>query len=215
MVFIDIKRRTIKLTNTLANLAQMARDRPILITKFQNSVKGQFPFVDLSPQTLSKNTLKKMIQKYSEQIVFQPLNEVEYWFTYKSGAFIEPGYPPLFYHRVKNKPIVPNISAVASIGEAIAGFLSQRLYMCRKIARPILEFPDIIMGKEDIIYLVEAKASVEKNFSVNYKDVFLRFISFVCLCGKIERRSVIGLLIKTNLLDENNYISYITEVVPP
>ncbi|MBD1999235.1 hypothetical protein H6G00_21905 [Leptolyngbya sp. FACHB-541] len=94
-----------------------------------------------------------MISKYSEQLVYRPLEEMQYWFAYSSGAFLEPGYPPLFYSRTEHKVITPNKSAVAGIGEGIAGFLAQRLYQCRKLARPNHDYPDIVMEGNGKTYL--------------------------------------------------------------
>lgn len=104
-----------------------------------------------------------MIEKYSEQLVYKPLEEVRYWFAYSSGAFITPGYPALFYSRTKDNKVSPNKSAVASIGEGVTGFLAQKLYKCRKLARPNHDFPDIVMEDNNYTktHLFESKATIE------------------------------------------------------
>lgn len=158
-----------------------------------------------------------MIKKYSEQLVFQPLKEIQYWFTYSSGTFLnDPGYPPLYYYTTSKKKVSPNKSAVCSIGEGIAGYLSQQLYKCRKLARPNHDFPDIVMTSHGKTYLVESKATLssDSGIMIEVRETLPRMASFVSSCVGLDRRPIIGLLIGTYIINETNYHCYITELIP-
>jgi hypothetical protein len=164
---------------------------------------------------IAEPTMKLMVTKYSEQLVFQPVNEIRHWFTYESGAYNEPGYPPLYYGREKNKPFSPNKSAVAAIGEAVAGFLSQRLYQCRKLSRPNHDYPDIVMEAARKTYLIESKATMASDRQVIRQvidDEVHRMARLVTSAFLLDRRPVIGLLFGTSLETETSYYVCITEL---
>jgi len=140
---------------------------------------------------------------------------MQYWFAYSSGAFLEPGYPPLFYSRTEHKVITPNKSAVAGIGEGIAGFLAQRLYQCRKLARPNHDYPDIVMEGNGKTYLVESKATALSLADIQQvlDEELIRIAAYTASCAELDARPVVGLLVGTALISETAYQSCITEVV--
>ncbi len=141
MISLTIERRRIVLPPHLQGLITGASERRVLRSELDKRLLPQLAYTESLTLAIAEPTLKHMVTKYSEQLVFQPVNEIRHWFTYQSGAYIEPGYPPLFYGRERNKPISPNKSAVAAVGEAIAGFLAQRLYRCRKQHAPTTTAP--------------------------------------------------------------------------
>jgi len=156
-----------------------------------------------------------MVVKYSEQLVFQPFEEIRYWFTYSAGAFLEPGYPPLYYSRDRSSRVSPNKTAVSAIGEAMAGFVAQRLYQCTKLARPNHDYPDVVMESQRRTYLVEAKAtlqSVEEGIESVVNDELPRLASFTSSAGQLDVRPVVGLLIGTCLVSEIQYYCYMIEL---
>ncbi len=225
-ISIDIQRRSIHLSAKQQALATAAYTRNALRAQFLSQI-SQIHYPWQSPITLSlqETTLKKMIVKYSEQSVYRPLEEIKYWFAYSSGAFIEPGYPPLFYSKDKNKTISPNISAVASVGEGVAGFLSQRLYKCRKLARPNHDFPDIVMEDNSCTktYLVESKATISSKVNSEPSEIkekakdrveeeLPRIAAYASSCLLLDNRPVVGILVGTALLRETNYFCYVVEV---
>lgn len=165
---------------------------------------------------ISEAALERMVVKYSEQLVFQPLQEIRYWFTYSSGAFLEPGYPPLFYSRDRYRKVSPNKSAVSAIGEGIAGFVAQRLYQCSKLARPNHDYPDIVMEDQQRTFLVEAKATLQSQ-NDRVEDVvdgeLPRLASLTSSAGQLDVRPVVGLLIGTALISEIEYYCYMVELV--
>jgi hypothetical protein len=164
---------------------------------------------------LTESTLERMIIKYSEQIVFQPLQEIRHWFTYSSGAFLEPGYPPLYYSRDASRMVSPNKSAVAAVGEGIAGFIAQRAYHCLKLARPNHDYPDIVMESNNITYLVEAKAtfsSQESTIESVIEAELPRFAGLIASAGELDLRTVRGLLIGTAVVSETDYRCYMIEL---
>jgi hypothetical protein len=226
-ISVDVQIRSIYLSAKQQGLATASYTRSALRPEFLSQISGfKYPWQPQKTLSIHENTLKKMIIKYSEQSVYRPLEEIKYWFAYSSGAFIEPGYPPLFYGKDKNKSISPNISAVASVGEGIAGFLAQRLYKCRKLARPNHDFPDIVMENDsyDKTYLVESKATISSKvnsdpFEVQEKakykidDELPRLAAYASSCLQLDNRPVVGILVSTALLRETNYFCYIAEVI--
>lgn len=229
-ISIDIQRRSVHLSAKQQGLATAAYTRNALRAAFLSQISEiQYPWQSPITLNLQETTLKKMIVKYSEQSVYRPLEEIKYWFAYSSGAFIEPGYPPLFYSKDKNKPISPNISAVASVGEGVAGFIAQRLYKCRKLARPNHDFPDIVMEDNSCTktYLVESKATISSKVNSDPSEVkekvkekikdrleeeLPRIAAYASSCLLLDNRPIVGILVGTALLRETNYFCYVVEV---
>ena len=135
MISLEITKRHITLSSTEQGLATGANARSALAPEFANAIQSRTTTSNQS-LTINEATLDRMIVRYSEQLVFKPLIELRHWFTYQSGAYLEPGYPPLYYRRTDRRSVSPNKSAVAAIGEGIAGFLSQRLYHCLLYTSP-------------------------------------------------------------------------------
>ena len=136
MINLEVKTRVITLSKEEQCLATGANTRDALREKFSSILDTKPPFTPAAILSLDESVLKRMMSKYSEQLVYQPLNEIRFWFAYSSGLFVEPGYPPLYYAKKRNKSVSPNKSAVAAVGEGVAGFIAQRFYRCRKLARP-------------------------------------------------------------------------------
>lgn len=215
-ILIDIEHRHIKLSAAEQSLATAANSRQQLRFQFQSQISStKPPYKKAGSLQIYEDTLKRMIVKYSEQLVYRPLEEIQYWFAYSSGAFIEPGYPPLFYSRAENKTVSPNKSAIAGIGEGIAGFLAQRLYRCRKLARPNHDYPDIVMEANGKTYLIESKATLASsasNIKQVIEDEITRMAAYASSCVQLDTRPVVGLLVGTALVNETHYQCYITEV---
>ena len=156
------------------------------------------------------------IWQYSEQVVFEPLEELNIWFTYRGGQFLAPGYQPLFYSRSENHSVTPSKTAVAGVGEGISGFLAQRLYRCRKLARPIQDYPDIVMvANNGAIYLVESKASTGSPEALQrtIDEEVIRLASYASACLELNTRPIRGLLVATAFLGTNEYQAYLTEIL--
>ncbi|MBD2109990.1 hypothetical protein [Nodosilinea sp. FACHB-13] len=165
---------------------------------------------------LHEDVLRGCVWRYSEQVVFDPLEELNIWFTYRGGHFLAPGYPPLFYSRSENHSVSPSKTAVAGIGEGVSGFLAQRLYRCRKLARPIQDYPDIVMVALDgAIYLVESKASTGSLVALQrtIDEEVIRLASYTSACSELNTRSIRGLLVATAFLGTNQYQVYLTEIL--
>src|SRR5262245_249662 len=97
MIVLEIQRRQIILPAQLQGLITGSSQRRTLRMELDRQLKPQLAYPETFSRTISEPTLKRMVTKYSEQLVFQPVNEIRHWFTYQSGAYIEPGYPPLYY----------------------------------------------------------------------------------------------------------------------
>ncbi|WP_348235796.1 hypothetical protein [Leptolyngbya sp. GB2-A1] len=106
---------------------------------------------------------------------------------------------------------------MASIGEGVSGFLAQQLYRCRKLARPIQDYPDIVMNATDsgAIYLVESKASTGSPEALQrtIDEEVIRLASYASACSELNTRPIRGLLVATACLGTNEYQAYLTEIL--
>ncbi len=173
-------------------------------------------YASLPPVQIDSNTLRTMILQASEQVVYQPLEELRhFYFTYARGAFLLPGYPRLFYMASNKQTLSPSKSAIAAIGEGVAALLTQRLYPgTLRLARPYHTYPDLVSSDRASTFMTEAKAtvnSVQEIKKVTQEELF-RMAQHVSACSALDIRPVVGLLIGTSLLDETKYHSVITEV---
>nr|WP_290222515.1 hypothetical protein [Trichocoleus desertorum] len=212
---ITLEHRRLQLSQEEQALAKAATSRNALRREFKAQIADRrLTYAPVSVFQLRRDTLKRMISKYSEQLVYRPLEEMQYWFTYSSGAFIEPGYQPLYYLRSEGRVITPNKSAIAGIGEGVAGFLAQRFYHCRKLARPNHDYPDIVMGGSGNTYLIESKATTGSAMEAQQviEEEVARMAVYTSACAELDSRPVVGVLVGTALMSETDYRCYMTEV---
>lgn len=205
MISITINQRKLSFTKQEQGIAQAAYVRNALAPQFAKRLAAKSSSSTTIKLCVSETTINRMIVKYSEQLTFQPLAEMRYWFAYTGGLFLEPGYPPLFYARTKNETISPNKTAVAAIGEGISGLLAQRLYRCRLLARPNHDYPDIVMGAADKTYLFESKATLSEKMHDILRQETQRLLSYVVACNSLDSRPVVGILIGTTIISESEY----------
>ena len=214
MIRIHITKKDILLDQEDLSLAAGSSARAVLRDEFlkrMESKPGRYnPVTSLF---VHESILKRMISKFSEQVIYQPLNEIRFWFTYSSGAYIEPGYPPLFYFR-KGRNFSPNKTAVAGIGEGVAGLVSQRMFRCRKLSRPNHDYPDIVMDANKTTYLIESKATLESRESIKttINNEMPTMATLLASCSGLDVRPIVSLLIGTYILSENEYECYVTEL---
>jgi hypothetical protein len=217
VITLSVFRRQISLSPTLQAVAKASASRRGLQVRFQQQLNQCL--VDYQPSDtleVHEDLLRWCIWQFSEQVVFEPLEELGIWFNYSSGQFLSPGYPPLYYSRAENRPVSPSKTAIAGIGEGIAGFLAQRLYHCRKLARPIHDFPDVVMVAEDaVIYLVESKAStgLPESLRQTIDAEVIRLAAYASACSELNTRPIRGLLVGTALNTETEYQAFLTEVL--
>ncbi|MFM6272508.1 MAG: hypothetical protein ACKPFA_39415, partial [Dolichospermum sp.] len=155
-------------------------------------------------------------EKYSEQAVYRPIDDMRYYFQYAQRVFIDPGYPPLFYSAFADVKPSQNLSAVCAIGEGVAGLILQQNYRCRKLVRPYQDGVDIIMTDDKFTYLVEAKGSAAKNSDdlrqkLN-KEYLIEIVTETLSSYGIDNRKVKGILIGVYLENESKYNCYVTEI---
>jgi hypothetical protein len=156
-----------------------------------------------------------MVSKFSERVIYRPLDDIRYWDWTRKGLNLEPGYPPFYYSSTKNGLPV-NATAVGGLGEGVAGLLAQRIYHARKITRPYLDYPDAVMESSVVVYLVEAKATTVENDTVIRATIQAELVAMAQLmvsCGVLNLRPVKGLVVGTRIIDPLNYRSFITELV--
>jgi len=216
MIELHISRQTLTLPRTLASKVQLvASHRPHLGDQTAEDIDNHLGPQSHTQTTIHESTLDRMVVKYSEQLVFQPRREIQHWFAYGSGAYLDPGYPPLFYFPNTESKLQPNKSVVAGIGEAIAGFLAQKYFRCQKLARPNNEFPDIVMESGNETFLVEAKATIKQTSTVSKLITANRmeFIARTAISGGCDdSRPLRGLLVATKIESDNLYCCECLEV---
>ncbi len=214
---ISIERRCLQLTDSLYALASLAASRDETRQQFLREMAGSMTnYASLPPVQIDSNTLRTMILQASEQVVYQPLEELRhFYFTYARGAFLLPGYPRLFYMASNKQNLSPSKSAIAAIGEGVAALLTQRLYPgTLRLARPYHTYPDLVSTDRKSIFMTEAKAtvdSIQRAKKVIQEELFT-MVQHVSACTTLDIRPIVGLLIGTALLDETGYHSVITEV---
>lgn len=215
---IELHHREIHLSEQEQVLARAASKRKPMKDDFHSRLSGKpVAYSSRGSIRVLASTLDRMVRKYSEQLLCQPLEEMSFWFDYRSGSFLAPGYPPLYYRGTssRDRPS-PNKSVVGGIGEGVAGLVMQRLYRAVKLARPIHDYPDVVMYTSDKIFLTEAKAttkSINRIKSV-VDDEIVGMVLYASACKELDTsREVAGTLIGTALLEDNHYQTYITEVV--
>lgn len=211
MIYLQGQHQILTMPRVLQGLANQANTRPAVAPEFFGRVQGHTTASPFSLR-LTETTMDRMIVKYSEQAVFQPLLEIRHWFTYASGAYTEQGYPPLFYARTRTYRPSPNVSAVAAVGEGIAGFIAQRVFHCRKLARPNHDYPDIVMEIDGVTYLIEAKATMSQAPDSLIAEFLPRLAANTASAGQIDVRPVVGILVATRLASETEYETTFVEV---
>ncbi|MBD2019061.1 hypothetical protein H6F43_02530 [Leptolyngbya sp. FACHB-36] len=214
-IYLTLEHRQLNLSPMQQSLAKAAASRQAMRLQFQSQLANiPSTYTSLCPLQVDERVLGKMIRKYSEQLVYRPLEEIQHYFTYTSGAFLEPGYAPLFYSRTENRLITPSKSAIAGIGEGLAGLVAQQLFRCRKLARPNHDYPDIVMMGNGKTYLIEAKATTGSASQIQQviEDELVRLAAYTSACFELDSRPVIGILVGTALLSETQYHCFITEL---
>ena len=110
MIKLKYAKRVIQLTGAEKGLATGAYTRDRLKKEFIKSLSNKPGYGQFIPMDLDDSTLTMMIGKYSEQFIFQPLEEIKQWMGFSGGLFYEPGYPDLYYSRKKAIQHPPQIS---------------------------------------------------------------------------------------------------------
>jgi hypothetical protein len=217
VIEISLFRRQVNLSPHLQALAKAATSRKALQNRLVHQFERVLPdYEQAEPLQVPEDLMRWMVQQYSEQVIFEPLEEISHWFSYSSGEYLLDGYPALFYNRTETRPITANKSAVAGVGEGVAGLLAQRLFRCHLLARPVHDFPDAVMTAEDgTIYLIEAKATMDSPTSLQplIQSEIIKLAGYASTCREIDIRPIKGLLIATAIISETQYQAYLTEVV--
>lgn len=206
MIQLHIQRQLISMPRSLQALVSNSLTRSALEDEAREQLASHTVVGSPFDLSLAESTLDWMMMRFSEQVVFNPRKEIQHWFAYTSGAYLEPGYAPLYYFWTTTKPS-PNKSAISAIGEGIAGYLAQYYYHCSMLARPNHDYPDIVMETQsaDATYLVEAKATIIDEPQKAIEANLLRFVSNTATAELLDVRPLKGLLVSTRIESEMIY----------
>jgi len=213
-ISIDVRSRTIPLSKSLKS--QVLSPRSEMLERFKKDIS--LAYHPYSPHTIvdvDEVVIERMVAKFSERVIYRPLDDIRYWDWTRKGLNIEPGYPPFYYSSTKDGLPV-NATAVGGLGEGVAGLLAQRIYKARKVTRPYLDYPDAVMECGGVIYLVEAKATTVENdtgIRATAQKELVEMARLMVSCEVLNHRRVRGLVVGTRIVDPSNYRSYITELV--
>jgi len=211
MIRLEVATRTITLSADDQGLANAVATRSTLAEEFIEKMDSMPPYGSPTTEFIDETTLTKMVTRYSEQLIFKPLDEIRHWFAFKGGTHLAPGHNPLYYSMQSQKQASPNVSAIMGIGEGVAGFLAQRIYGCTLLARPNHDFPDMVMESGNQIFMVEAKGSMKDARGLLNPELW-RMASFTSACAQMDNRPVTGLLIGTTIVKRDVYNCHIIEV---
>ncbi len=81
MIDIEITTRNIQLTQKDQFLASGVNIREALRPEFQSAISAKPITESYNRLRVAPITLKFMIRKYSEQLIYKPLREVQFWFS--------------------------------------------------------------------------------------------------------------------------------------
>lgn len=208
---IDIQRDQLPLDPALRGLATGAHTRAALAPRFERAAANVL--VRSSHHCrVHETTLRRMVDRCSEQLVFRALEDVKDWFSYTSGSFFSHGYPRLHYAATGNRKPTSNKSAIAAVGEGVAGLLAMRLYRGRLLARPFHDYPDIVLGSPNGIMLVEAKATTEDKVNSIASAELPRLAAYAASVRDIDPAVTTALLVVTRLVREQAYEVRIVEI---
>ena len=194
------------LNQEVQKLADLCNHRGALINQFRTEI-SRCPTQKTSLIfKVSKSTLKRMTGKYSEQMVFEPLNEIHHYFNISNGGALFSGIYKHLLYSTKNNKVTPNKSAISAIGEGVAGYLAQKVFKCRLLARPNHDYPDAVMEANAMTYLIEAKSSMSEKSLRNELDKEMnKIVSYISAAQKRDVRQVRGVLIGTFIKSEFEY----------
>lgn len=224
---ITLERRHIPLTPPEAALAKAATSRQALRPQFERAVALKpAVFQPAGSLTVDEATLRWCIHRYSEQLVPDAVEQVNFFLSLHRPVYPEPGFAPLYYFAQKSggQGLSVNKSAVAAIGEGVGALVLQRLMQARIISRPYHDFPDLI-GTDAVsgsqittskIYLLEAKStcmrSVAEMRQTLMAEVF-RLAAYTAAAQDLDpARVMVGVLVGVVIHSVDRFHALLTEV---
>ena len=92
MITIEILQRQVSFTATHQALAKASASRRALKGHVQQDLSQCLvEYEAADPITIREGVLRYCIRGYSEQAIFDPLEDLSMWFNYSSGGFLAPG----------------------------------------------------------------------------------------------------------------------------
>ncbi|MBD2074340.1 hypothetical protein H6F86_10670 [Phormidium sp. FACHB-592] len=229
---ITLERRKIVLDGNTAALAKGATSRDFLRKQFEHAIALQPSlYTDAGLLQVQTASLNFLITRYSEQLVRNALQEVEFFLSRKRPFYSEPGYAPLYYfsHQVshassKASRHTINKSALAAVGEGTAALLLQQLLHARILSRPIHDYPDLVglgapTGRQIVnskLYLTEVKATCMRSVGAmkqTLAEEVFRLAAYTAAAQDLEPSvSMVGLLIGIVVHRIDRFHALLTEV---
>lgn len=224
---ITLERQSIHLSPQEAALAKAATSRQALRRQFEQVVALKHTlFQPAGSLTVDEVTLRWCIHRYSEQLVHNATEQVNFFLSLNRPVYPEPGFAPLYYFAQKSggQGLSVNKSAVAAIGEGVGALLLQRLMQARIISRPYHDFPDLIgtdavSGSQIVsrkIYLLEVKSTCMRSVSEmrqTLRSEVFRLAAYTAAAQDLDpARVMVGLLVGVVIHNMHHFHVLLTEV---
>ena len=88
MINLQYSKRIVQLTGPEKGLATGAHTRNKLKREFMKLLASQPNYSNPVTMSVNDSTLIAMVRKYSEQFVFQPLDEIKHWMGFNGGLYL-------------------------------------------------------------------------------------------------------------------------------
>ncbi|MFM6081583.1 MAG: hypothetical protein ACKPCI_24230, partial [Dolichospermum sp.] len=92
MIKLEIYHRVIEVPSRLSNFA--LSDRRKVKDIFEEEIDQEIKeneYKKIQTSSINEVTLQRIIEKYSEQAVYRPIDDMRYYFQYAQRVFIDPG----------------------------------------------------------------------------------------------------------------------------
>lgn len=191
-------------------------------TRFNNQITNLYKY-STTPRVLPVHprALQRMIPKYSEQLTYKPLTEIEVWSAKSVAQSVDKGYLPYFYEPKITKNRTANSAAVFAVAEGVAGLIAQQIYRGAFLSRPYYDFPDAILYETDLegaMILVEAKGTSQRgsigrtHIKSEVKSTIKDLAKVLISCKTSNNDPLYGLIIGTHINTPSSYDCYITRL---
>ncbi len=224
---ITLERKQIQLTSAASALAKAATSRQALRRQFESAIAmKQTCFQSAGSFKIDESTLRWCIHRYSEQLVPNAIEQIQFFLSLQQPFYYEPGFAPLYYfsHKSGGQGISVSKSAISALSEGVGAIIVQRLMKARIICRPYHDFPDLIgtdaaSGSQisnSRIYLVEAKGACMRSVAdmrQTLNEELFRLAAYTAAAQDLDpARQMVGVLVGVVIRQSDRFSVLLSEV---